>query len=263
MNAASVSAHSLTLIRDLPSEERPRERLRAYGPGALSTAELLAILFRTGAARESVLALASRVLSQRGGLVGLARTSLAELLELRGLGEAKACELLAALELGRRVASAAPEERPVVRAPEDVVRLLQPEMALLDREHLRVVLLDIRCRVIAAPEVYRGTVNLTLVRASELLREAVVRNAPNMIVVHNHPSGDPAPSPDDIRLTRHLAEAAASLDIDLLDHVILAQGEGRWVSLKQRTPSLFRTAPSRAEEPVPGQPEAAAGSAAS
>jgi DNA repair protein RadC len=112
VNAASVSAHSLTLIRDLPSEERPRERLRAYGPGALSTAELLAILFRTGAARESVLALASRVLSQRGGLVGLARTSLAELLELRGLGEAKACELLAALELGRRVASAAPEERP-------------------------------------------------------------------------------------------------------------------------------------------------------
>jgi DNA repair protein RadC len=111
--------------------------------------------------------------------------------------------------------------------------------------------------------VYRGTVNLTLVRASELLREAVVRNAPNMIVVHNHPSGDPAPSPDDIRLTRHLAEAAAALDIDLLDHVILAQGEGRWVSLKQRTPSLFRTTPSRAEESISGQPQAAAGSAAS
>jgi DNA repair protein RadC len=247
VNAASEASPALTLMRDLPCEERPRERLGAYGPGALSTAELLAILFRTGTAKESALALASRVLADRGGLVGLAKTSLAELLGLRGLGEAKACELLAALELGRRVASAAPEDRPVIRVPDDVVRLLQPEMALLDREHLRVILLDTRCRVIAAPEVYRGTVNVTLIRTSELLREAVVRNAPNIIVVHNHPSGDPAPSPDDIRLTRQLAEAAVALDIDLLDHVILGQGEGRWVSLKQRTPSLFRTAAPRGE----------------
>lgn len=243
MDAPSLSTHPLSLIRDLPSEERPRERLRAYGPGALSTAELLAILFRTGTARESALALASRVLTQRGGLVGLAKSGFEELVDLRGLGEAKACELLAALELGRRVVSAAPEERPTLRTPEDVVRLLQPEMALLDREHLRVLTLDTRCRLLGATEVYRGTANLTLVRASELLREAVVRNAPSMIVVHNHPSGDPAPSPDDIRLTRHLAEAAATLDIELLDHVILGMGEGRWVSLKQRMPSLFRTPP--------------------
>lgn len=251
MNAATDALSALTLIRDLPTQERPRERLRAYGPGALSTAELLAILFRTGTARESALTLASRVLSQRGGLVGLAKTSLAELVDLRGLGEAKACELLAALELGRRVASAAPAERPVVRVPEDVVRLLQPEMALLDREHMRAVLLDTRCRVIATTEIYRGTANVTLVRASEILREAVVRNAPNVIVVHNHPSGDPAPSPDDIRLTRQLAEAAAALDIDLLDHVILGQGEGRWVSLKQRAPSLFRTVAQRATGATP------------
>ncbi len=259
MNAAPDASHSLTLIRDLPTEERPRERLRTYGPGALSTAELLAILFRTGTAKESVLALASRVLAQRGGLVGLARTSLAELVDLRGLGEAKACELLAALELGRRVASAAPEERPVVRFPEDVVRLLQPEMALLDREHLRAILLDTRCHVIATTEVYRGTANLTLVRTSEILREAVLRNAPNVIVVHNHPSGDPTPSPDDLRLTRQLAEAAAALDIDLLDHVILAQGEGCWVSLKQRTPSLFRTVRQKGTGPT-SVPEGAAAS---
>ncbi len=263
MDAPPASTNPFTLIRDLPSAERPRERLRAYGPGALSTAELLAILFRTGTAKESALALASRVLAQRGGLVGLAKSGFGELIDLRGLGEAKACELLAALELGRRVVSAAPEERPTLRTPEDVVRLLQPEMALLDQECLRVLALDTRCRLLAATEVYRGTVNLTLVRTSELLREAVVRNAPSVIVVHNHPSGDPAPSPDDIRLTRQLAEAAAALDIDLLDHVILGMGEGRWVSLKQRTPSLFRT-PLRAgaapggNEGAPAQGDAAA-----
>lgn len=243
MTTPTAATQTLTLIRDLPAEERPRERLREYGPGALSTAELLAIIMRTGTAQESVLSLASRLLARRGGLVGLARASFGELLNERGLGEAKACQLLAALELGRRVASAAPEERPLVREPRDVATLLQPEMALLDREHLRVVLLDTRCRVIAAPEVYRATVNLALVRASELFREAVVRNAPSVIVVHNHPSGDPTPSPEDIQLTRRLAQAAAELDIELVDHVIIGFGEGRFVSLKQRLPSLFRTLP--------------------
>ncbi len=248
MSEAGTLGGSCTLIRDLPSGERPRERLAKYGPGVLSASELLAILLRTGSARESALALASRLLARRGGLVELARTPFAALVEERGLGEAKACQLLAALELGRRVAAAAPEERPLITHASDVARLLQPEMAPLEQESLRVVLLDTRCRVISMHEVYRGTVRVTVTRAAELFREAVLRNATSIILVHNHPSGDPAPSVEDMRLTKDLAEAGAALDVELLDHVVIGFGEGRFVSMKERLPSLFKTARQRRRE---------------
>jgi DNA repair protein RadC len=211
-------------IRDLPAGDRPRERLRDAGAGSLSNQELLAILLRTGTARESAVALASRLLSQYDGLVGLARTGFAELCSERGLGEAKAAQVQAALELGKRVAASQPEERPSVRYPEDVANLLQAEMALLEQEHLLVLLLNTRNQLLAKKEVYRGSVHTAVVRIGELFREALRQNAPAIILVHNHPSGDPSPSRDDIAMTKQAIAAGELLDIDVIDHIILAHG---------------------------------------
>lgn len=219
-------------IRDLPPGERPRERLRDAGPGHLSTAELLAILLRTGTKHENVLQLAGRLLARFGGLAGLARASFGELCQVHGLGEAKAAQLKAGLELGRRLLAYQPEERPVVKSPTDVFHLLVGEMSFLDQEQLRVVLLNTRNQVVAMPEVYRGNVNSVVVRAGELFREAIRENCPALILVHNHPSGDPTPSAEDIQVTRQMVEAGKLLDIEVLDHVVLA-GQ-RFLSLRER-----------------------------
>ena len=224
-------------IRDLPATDRPRERLRDAGAGALSNQELLAILLRTGSANESALAVAARLLGRFEGLVGLARSSFAELCAEHGLGEAKAAQLQAALELGRRVVAAQPEERALIRYPIDVANLLQGEMGLLDQEHLRVLLLNTRNQVLAMHEVYHGNVNTAVVRIGELFREALRQNAPCIIIVHNHPSGDPAPSSDDVAMTRQAIEAGELLDIEVLDHIIIAHG--KFVSMKE-TKVAFR-----------------------
>jgi DNA repair protein RadC len=221
-----------TLIRDLPAAERPRERLRDYGPQALSNGELLAIILRTGASKESVLEIASRLLSHHQGLAGLARASFAELCNERGLGEAKAAQLKAALELGKRLSATQPDAKAVVRSPADAASLLSPEMSLLEQEHLRVVLLNTRNEVMGTPEVYKGSVNASLVRTGEIFREAVRRNCSALIVVHNHPSGDPTPSADDVAMTRQMVEAGRLLDIEVLDHLII--GHGRYLSLKEQ-----------------------------
>ncbi len=213
-----------TRIRDLPAGDRPRERLRDAGPGALSNQELLAILLRTGAAKESALAIASRLLGRYDGLAGLARSGFAELCAERGLGEAKAAQVHAALELGKRLVATQPQERAVIRSPEDVANLLQGEMGLLEREEMRVLLLNTRNQVLGSIEVYRGSVHTAVVRIGELFRDAVRQNAPCVILVHNHPSGDPTPSADDIAMTAQAIEAGGLLDVDVLDHVILAQG---------------------------------------
>lgn len=220
------------LIRDMPREERPRERLRAHGAGALSTAELLAILLRVGSARESVLALASRLLAKYQGLPGLARASFDDLAGEHGIGVAKASQVKAALELGRRLLTAAPEDRPFVGTPQEVATLVSGELAFLEQEHLRVILLTTRNQVVAISEVSQGTVNTSLVRVAEVFREAIRRNCPALIVVHNHPSGDPTPSEDDIALTRTLVEAGKLLEVEVLDHVII--GQGRFLSLRER-----------------------------
>jgi len=219
-------------INELPASERPRERLKESGPASLSNSELLAIILRTGTAAENVLGLASRLLSRFGGLVGLARASLSELCAERGVGQAKAAQLKAALELGRRLSSTHPEERAVVRTPQDVANLLMAEMGFLDQEQLRVVLLTSKNQVMSISEVYKGNVNTSLIRPSELFREAVRENCPAIIVVHNHPSGDPDPSPEDIAVTEQIVAAGRVLDIEVLDHIII--GGQRYVSLKER-----------------------------
>lgn len=219
-------------IRDLPQGERPRERLRDNGPRFLSNAELLAILLRTGSTSENVVSLATRLLAISGGLSGLAKAGFQELNQVHGLGEAKVAQVMAALELGKRLAALPSGERPVISSPQDVANLLTPEMALLSQESLRVLLLNTRNQVLSVSEVYRGNVSTAVIRAAEVFRDAVKENCPAVILVHNHPSGDPTPSAEDIKVTGQLQQAARLLDIELLDHIVLAQNG--FVSMKEQ-----------------------------
>ncbi len=220
-------------IRDLPQSERPRERLKEYGAKHLSNTELIAILLRTGVQGENVLSLSSRVLSQVDGLAGLGRSTFAELCSVRGLSEAKACQLLAGLELGRRFLSLVPEERVAINSPQDVANLLAGEMATLDQEHLKVLLLNTKTEVLRIEEIYVGNVNASVVRPAEVIRPAVRDNAPFIIVVHNHPSGDPTPSAEDVSITKELVSAGKLMGVELLDHVVIGNGN-RYVSLNEK-----------------------------
>ena len=218
-------------ITDWAEEERPRERLERLGPEHLSTAELLAILLRVGAPGEHAVALARRLLQTFGGLSGLRRAPFTELKAVRGMGRAKAAQVKAALELARRL-KWEPDQRPQIRSPEDVVALLMDEMAALEQEVLRVLLLDTRHRLLHIHEVARGSVNQMTVRVAELFREAVRHNTVALLLVHNHPSGDPSPSPEDVAFTRQVVEAGRVLEVRVLDHIIL--GRGRFVSMRAR-----------------------------
>jgi len=219
-------------IKEMPLDLRPRERMIQVGEGALSTAELLAIILRTGVGGENVLALATRLLSTFGGLPGLARISFAELNQVKGLGPAKTAQLKAALELGRRMLIAAPEQRFVVRSPADVAQLLLAEMSHLEQEHFRVLYLDTRNQVLGIETIYIGSLNASHIRVAEVFRDAIKRNCAAIIVAHNHPSGDPSPSPEDVSVTRALASAGTLLDIEVLDHLVI--GQQRFVSLRER-----------------------------
>ncbi|MFN8593416.1 MAG: DNA repair protein RadC [Thermomicrobiales bacterium] len=219
------------MLREMAPDERPREKLKLRGPGALSDGDLLAIILNTGIVGETVTVVAQRLLAEHGGLRGLYRMDLTELARIRGLGDAKAVRLKAALELGRRLAALSPEERPQVTSPDDIANLLQIEMAALEQEQLRVVLLDTKHRILGTRTVYQGSVNQAQVRIAEVFRDAVRQNATAIVAVHNHPSGDPTPSAADVALTLEIVQAGSLLDIELLDHLII--GQGRWISLKR------------------------------
>lgn len=232
-DASGPPGYTPIMIRDLPDDEKPRERLIAYGPSALSIAELLAIILRVGVTGMSVVTLAQHLLRQFDGLAGLHRASVQEIAaQVRGLGPAKAAQIKAALELGRRLQLASAGERPQVKSPADAAAILMPDMALLEQEHLRLLILDTKNFVIASPTVYKGSLNSSIVRVGELFREAIKVNAAALIVAHNHPSGDPSPSPEDIRVTREIVQAGKLLDIEVLDHLVI--GHQRFVSLKER-----------------------------
>jgi DNA repair protein RadC len=216
----------------MPAEERPRERLARHGPAALSTSELLAVVWGSGAGRRSGPQLASEAVALHGGLAGLAAASTAELEMTPGVGAARAAQLVAAFELGRRIAADWPSGRLSVRGPRDVADRLVIQMGRLEREELRVVLLNTRNQVLAMPIVYQGNVSTALVRVGELFRDAVRQHAAAIIVVHNHPSGDPTPSPDDLHLTAEAVAAGRLLDVPLLDHLIV--GHDAYVSLRDR-----------------------------
>ncbi|MEP7158444.1 MAG: DNA repair protein RadC [Chloroflexota bacterium] len=221
MNERSAPHRS---IRELPSAERPRERLAAHGPAALSATELLSVLWGARGPLDA--------LTRFGNLPDLARADVLELTDVPGVGAAKAAQLVAAFELGRRSSFGATTQRWTISAPRDVADRLLPDMARLEREELRVLLLNAKNAVLRQSTVYVGNVSAALVRVAELFRDAVRVHAAGLVVVHNHPSGDPEPSPDDLHLTAEAIAAGRLLDIPLLDHVILA-GDG-YVSLRDR-----------------------------
>jgi len=219
-------------IREIPTAERPRERLAMRGPAGLSAAELIAIVWGSGGAGRSALDLATDALVRHDGLTGLARATTLELEGIDGIGTARAAQLAAAFELGRRAVADWPTGRWVVRSPRDVADRLQLQMARLEREELRVVLLNTKNVVLRVTTVYVGNVSSSLVRVGEVFRDAVRLDAAGIVVAHNHPSGDPAPSPEDLHLTAEVIAAGRLLDVDVLDHVVI--GHDAWVSLRDR-----------------------------
>lgn len=219
-------------ITDLAESERPRERLARLGSQSLSNAELLAILLRVGVPGENAVQVGQRLLQTFGGISGLHRASFEEVCAQHGLAEAKTAQIKAAIELGRRMTLESPEERPSVNSPADAAALVQYEMSALEQEELRVILLNTRNRVQKVETIYRGSLNTSQVRVGEIFKAAIRLNAAAIIVVHNHPSGDPTPSPDDIAITRAIIEAGKLLDVQVLDHLVI--GQGRFISLKER-----------------------------
>lgn len=222
-------------IQELPSDERPRERLAAHGPAALSDSELIAILLRTGCVGANAVDVARQLLKEFGNLAGLARATVAELARIKGVGPAKAVQLAAAFGLGSRLAREG-SIRQTVESPAQVWDLLGTEMRALQTESLRVILLDSKLKLLRVVEAFRGSINECLAHPREIFRPAVLHSAYAILVVHNHPSGDPAPSSADHRLTIRLREAADLMQIKLIDHIILGSAdEGRqpWFSFRE------------------------------
>jgi DNA repair protein RadC len=219
-------------LREWPHSERPRERLIEHGPAFMSNAELLAIVLRTGMAGRTALSMAENLLAAFDGLAGVRRATITELIEGQpGLGPAKAAQLKAALELGHRLAVT--DQQPLhVGGADDVAGLLMLLMGELEQEQLRVVLLNTKHDLIATRVVYTGGLRTTIVRGGEVFRSAIRDNASAVILAHNHPSGDPTPSPEDVKLTYQLVQLGTQLDIDVIDHLII--GRGRWVSLRSK-----------------------------
>jgi len=219
-------------MSDLPASELPRERLRKHGPQALSDAELLAILLRVGVQGQNVLQLSQQLLADHGGWAGLVQADFESLCGYHGLGEAKTATLKACLEIGRRLLLASHGQRFQIKSPTDVAQLMQMEMSHLDQEHLRAIALDTKNRVQKVHTVYVGSLNSAMIRVGEVFKEALKLNACSVIIVHNHPSGDPTPSPEDVLVTRQIYDAGQLLDVDVLDHLVI--GAGRFVSLRER-----------------------------
>ncbi|MGI5838166.1 MAG: RadC family protein [bacterium] len=220
-------------------EDRPRERLAKYGPETLSNVELLAIIIRTGTRDETAVDLANQLLSGKGlsapgagGLTGLAAAKTEDLCQMRGIGPAKAVQIQAALELGRRLSGAASDRRSAVSTPAQASSLVMNEMRFLDREHFRIIILNTKNMVLGVELVSVGSLNSTVVHPREVFKTPLKRSAAAVILVHNHPSGDPTPSQEDIDLTCRLVEAGKVLGINVLDHLII--GDGSYISLKER-----------------------------
>lgn len=221
-------------IKDIEESQRPRERLEKQGAQALNDAELLAILLRVGMQGTSAVQMGQRLLYHFEGLDGLQRATFTELCQIAGMGPAKAAQIKAAIELGYRIAKKQPEQRSLITSPQDVADLVQYKMASLEQEELWILLLDSRNHHIRTEQLYRGSLNASTVRPAEIYKAGIRHNAAGLIIVHNHPSGDPSPSPEDVHLTRMLIEAGKMLELPVLDHVIVgARGFASIKSLHQ------------------------------
>jgi DNA repair protein RadC len=222
-------------IREMPQDERPREKLAAHGASALTNPELIAILLRTGRRGANAVEVARQLLEKYGSLTGLTRCTVDELRKVKGIGPAKAVQLVAAFGLGHRLARETLSKQKI-DSPELVNELVGPEMRRLRKESLRVILVDTRYHLIRVEEVSIGSVNESIAHPRDIFRPALVSSAYAVIVVHNHPSGDASPSQTDHNLTRRLAEAAELLQIKLLDHIIIgapAEGSPGYFSFKE------------------------------
>jgi len=219
------------VIRDLPASERPRERLEQYGPESLSTAELLAIVLRVGSRGESAVRLAERLLSEFDGLAGIARARIPQLSSLPGVGLAKAAQLQAAFELGKRLATSVDGPKAVVRGASDAAALLMEDLRHRQQECLGAIFLDARHQVLCVRILTVGTLTGSPAHPREVFREALAQGCASLIICHNHPSGDPTPSKDDIALTARLVQVGELMGVPLLDHIVI--GGGRYVSLKE------------------------------
>jgi len=211
--------------------DRPREKLGRLGPTALGDDELLAIVIATGSAGASAQTLARALLASFGGLHGLLRATRDDLLRVKGLGEARAAQVLAALEVGRRVLAARPAERPQIITPRDAAHFLMPEYSARSVEQFGLLMLDTRHRVLRTSVLTVGTLDCAAVQPREVFRQALLASAAAVVMFHNHPSGDPQPSADDVELTRRMAAAGELMGVCVIDHVVL--GDGRYCSLKE------------------------------
>jgi DNA repair protein RadC len=219
-------------IKELPTDERPRERLAKYGAHALSTAELIGVLIRTGNAERSAVSLGEFLLAEFGNVKGIASATLDQLASVKGLGLAKAAEIQAAIEFGHRLALFTDDDRPAIGGPQDVANLIMPELRYIKKETLKSLLLDTKNRVIGIKTVSIGDLSSSIVHPREVFKDAVTASAASIIVAHNHPSGDPTPSREDVAVTKRLMEAGEIMGIELLDHIVV--GDGNFVSLKEK-----------------------------
>ncbi|MFC4403969.1 RadC family protein [Gracilibacillus xinjiangensis] len=219
-------------MKEVPKRDRPRERLIEFGSDHLSNQELLAILFGTGTRYENVYQLAERVLRHFEGLGQLRDVTIEELIGLKGIGHAKGVNLLAAIELGKRIQQYQDKERYIIRSPDDGANYLMEEMCKLKQEHFVVLFLNTKNQVIHRQTIFMGSLNASIVHPREIFREAVKRSSASIICAHNHPSGDPSPSQEDIQVTKRLVESGKVIGIELLDHIII--GDHRFISLKEK-----------------------------
>jgi len=220
------------MLKDLPAQERPRERLLQYGPEYLSNRELLAIILQTGTKDQSVFDLVDQLLAHFGSLPNLASATYEEMAIIKGIGPAKAAQVLAAFELAKRLNSTSLGVREVIQCPKDAATLVMDEMRLLDREHFVILMLNTKHAVIAKKVVSIGHLSASLVHPRELFKDVIKKSSAAIILIHNHPSGDPTPSEDDIKITKRLCEAGKLLGITVLDHLIV--GDQRYVSLREQ-----------------------------
>lgn len=219
-------------IMDLPENERPREKLLRYGVESLSNIELLALILRTGNRNENVINLCGRILERCGGLNGLFNANIGELLNINGVGDAKASQILSLLELTKRFRSFKSGENYNITNPKDAAYLVMEEMRWLKQEYLKVILLNTKNYVIKVKDVFIGSLNSSIVHPREIFLEAIKNNSYSIIICHNHPSGDPTPSKEDINVSNRIKECGKLIGIELLDHIII--GNGIYISLKEK-----------------------------
>ncbi|HEX79223.1 MAG TPA: JAB domain-containing protein [Dehalococcoidia bacterium] len=216
----------------MPVDERPRERLQKYGAESLSAQEIIALILGRGISGESVIVTAQRLIKQFGSLSGIASASVEELSQVRGIGLAKAAQLKASFELANRMeVSSVASAKPLIKKPEDVAGLIASRLKGKKKEYFLAIMLDTRSRLIKVSEISVGSLDASVVHPREVFKEAISASAASVIFAHNHPSGDPTPSEDDIKLTKRLADAGEITGIDILDHIII--GDGRYLSLKR------------------------------